>query len=566
MIRWPGEATDDQPTDVEPTGRRWPTQRRVGLLGLAAFTVAVAWRWPSCGESFWLDELHSAWAVWGDFGQVRQRAAFGNQTPIYFWGLWLWRAVMGQSEAALRASSVLLSSLSVGIVAAGVAWRGRTLLGGAVAGMLLATEVNAIFYGTELRVFAAVMLFASIACWGWLQWLQRPSGRALATCLSAIVGAALVQPTSLAVLAWLPLAMLGAAAWRGPATLPIQHRPSPMTILAGAVGLVLATIVFWGLAGSVLATAWQHRQQWEPIGSAPSPRLLRGIWPWTWTLVIPACLAGMMIGLSRILLRGSSADPQRCPERSGSRSWYWVMPAGVVILATLGVYLLAASGVVPMFHRRYMVAALPILGWAGGAAVGDAWNRLQQLTRVYSTEPEQVARRQAGNAAGGRLGEATWWPVSPKVTGGLFFVALLAMSPANPSSLSRPMLRTERWRQAVAQVRDEAGRDASVLLFPGLIEAPRLLARGRQAELAYLAYPLSGPYHIDHVDIISLRGPHGDLAARIRRGEVSHALLRCTPQMARRWLHTVIQSDPAGLPSYEVSRHGSVQLVSFGGV
>lgn len=72
---------------------------------LAVAIVAVVLRIPYCYESFWIDELHTAWAVWAEFDKVTDRAAAGNQTPLYFHGVWLWKAVFGPSEFALRMSS-----------------------------------------------------------------------------------------------------------------------------------------------------------------------------------------------------------------------------------------------------------------------------------------------------------------------------------------------------------------------------------------------------------------------------------------------------------------------------
>ncbi len=60
-----------------------PSRRVVAIWALAIFVLAVCLRVPSCYESFWLDELHTAWAIWGDLGAVSQRAEAGNQTPLY---------------------------------------------------------------------------------------------------------------------------------------------------------------------------------------------------------------------------------------------------------------------------------------------------------------------------------------------------------------------------------------------------------------------------------------------------------------------------------------------------
>ena len=54
---------------------RPPGRSALVIGGLAVAAVAIAIRLPSCGESFWLDELHSAWAVQDGF-------EFGRRTRV----------------------------------------------------------------------------------------------------------------------------------------------------------------------------------------------------------------------------------------------------------------------------------------------------------------------------------------------------------------------------------------------------------------------------------------------------------------------------------------------------
>ena len=85
-----------------------PSRWAVAVWALLVFAVAVGLHVPSCYESFWLDELHTARAIWGDFGEVSERAAVGNQTPLYFQLMWVWQQLAVESEVALRLSSVWL--------------------------------------------------------------------------------------------------------------------------------------------------------------------------------------------------------------------------------------------------------------------------------------------------------------------------------------------------------------------------------------------------------------------------------------------------------------------------
>src|SRR5262245_35983851 len=85
---------------------RWELLCLALILGLAAFL-----RLWQAGESLWIDELHTSWVVSGRFSEVMPRAAMGNQSPLYFWWMWLLVQLTGQSEWTLR-----LPSLVAGLV------------------------------------------------------------------------------------------------------------------------------------------------------------------------------------------------------------------------------------------------------------------------------------------------------------------------------------------------------------------------------------------------------------------------------------------------------------------
>ena len=59
------------------------SDRRVAIASIAVLAIATALRMPSCYESFWLDELHSAWTVWDGLSEVASRADRGHQSPFY---------------------------------------------------------------------------------------------------------------------------------------------------------------------------------------------------------------------------------------------------------------------------------------------------------------------------------------------------------------------------------------------------------------------------------------------------------------------------------------------------
>ena len=135
----------------------WPT-----WLILAAITaLAAVLRLWQIGESLWVDELHTSWCLQAGFENVPQRAAEGNQSPLYFWLLWGVTRVFGESEFTLR-----LPSLLAGIALPGMAWLlvrrlglgEKTLLTAVLASLLVAVDHTSIFYSTEARPYALVEL------------------------------------------------------------------------------------------------------------------------------------------------------------------------------------------------------------------------------------------------------------------------------------------------------------------------------------------------------------------------------------------------------------------------
>ncbi len=200
-------------------------------------------------------------------------------------------------------------------------------------------------------------------------------------------------------------------------------------------------------------------------------------------------------------------------------------------------WILSASGIVAVFHRRYLIAALPILIWAGTAAIGEASNRVQRW------------------GDGRRRTAALRW--IPGVI--VLLLGVLLVYSRLLEAKQAPQLRGEDWRGAAAYVDDHRAAGQPVLLDPGLIETQRLLASGNPEALKYLAYPLSGPYNLLLVTVVNLHQPpqRDDPAVA---GSGSLAVLRCSRRSARIWAERMAAAGPA---SFTVESFGGVQVVQF---
>jgi hypothetical protein len=232
--------------------------------------------------------------------------------------------VFGDSELALRASSVLMSALACGVVAAGVAQQTRVLASGAIAGLMLAIDPHSLFFGTELRVFPAILLIAACTCWAWSVNRRSVSTRSAIAVVGLILLAALVQPTSIAVLGCLaiwPIAMFFT---------PDGITRPKLFWLWGVALTCVALVIAWQLAGEVLMTAWKHRGQWAALGSARNFRQIETLWRWKTMAIIPASLAIVAVVIDRF----RSREIVGVRPAHSIRISDWARPMALVLVAT----------------------------------------------------------------------------------------------------------------------------------------------------------------------------------------------------------------------------------------
>jgi hypothetical protein len=426
---------------------------REGIAATIVFLIAIAVRVPSCYESFWVDELHSAWCIWDSLADVAPRTKMGNQSPVYFVGLWFWKLLFGGSELALRISSVLMTSIAAVVMTIGVRRWTDSLIAGVAAGLVMSVESNAIFYGTELRPYAVVILCASVATLCFVRLFE--SGESPAVWYGFVIStllAVIMQPTSLGVLSLLfvVLAIRRIAQRRF-----IVRMSWANLLLAAAVIAVGCTL--WQ---TTLSSSWRSRSDWATFAMAPDFGKSLEIFNWFWLWVFP-----LVIGCFGRRHRGTL-----------------LCVAFVIVLSTFSFWAASRLGWVHLWNRRYFIAVLPMFALMAGAAV-----------RQCRLERPQI----------------DWIQVSVL----LMLLLGLTWSQGVASLLFRcPHLiahRGENWRSAIAYVRSEFQPDDQIWMDPGLIESRVLVDWQRRLgppptadDLAYLSSPVSGPYRLENVKLV----------------------------------------------------------------
>ncbi|MDX1925353.1 MAG: hypothetical protein SFV81_02470 [Pirellulaceae bacterium] len=473
----------------------------LGIL-IGAFACAVLQ--TALSESLWLDELHTSWAISGEWQEIATRAAAGNQTPLYFWLVAAVSQTLGypnghQSEWLLRLPSIVAWLLAVGLVA----WQIQSKIlpndsrkWSFAIGIVAWVAVDRLqwFFASEARPYACVQL-VSLAGWCCIEAIVREAWRTdggqgadsspmrsgqpkirvlvVAWCLLSIINIYLHLTAALPVLfQW--LTACGMVAWsHARARRQPQAKNSSILVATDAVANPSAKPAkfqaLWILAGVVVGLAllpilqlafpvWQRRGQWATFASDVSFYRASSMFPF-----IPVLL-GVFVGcvLDRLLPRSNSP---KFKIATHVRLLWWVAMLGPWLTA----WALTALGIAPMFHQRFVFAsALPLF------VVGAI---------------ELISCRH--------------WISRWLTCGGVAIAILFSQGSLSiwHAGYLVGNLRGEDWRAATEWVRSQRLAGEPLLCSSGLIEANssstyphRLPLEPAFAE--YLAFPLLGIYRV----------------------------------------------------------------------
>ncbi len=266
----------------------------------AALLVAFALRVYRLGDSnIWWDEGLAIWAVRKSFWGTTLWTAQDVHPPLYFWHLWPWVRLVGESEFAARFISVIWGVLTVAVVyALGKRLGGRRV--GLVSALFLALARFHIWWSQEMRMYILATLAATVTLYAAVRWFE----------------AERAHPN----LRWLLGYVLGATA--GLYTL----------YMAGLAPLVANLYALVALARTPRPRRWRTLGLW----SAAQVSVLLLLVPWlalalprmnTWSVAQPFSFRQLLSLYSILLTIGVSTDVQRY--------LLYALPFGLTLLAGL---------------------------------------------------------------------------------------------------------------------------------------------------------------------------------------------------------------------------------------
>ena len=147
------------------------------ILLIAILLLAATLRFYQLdGQSFWNDEGNSVRLAQRSLALVTAGAAGDIHPPGYYYLLWVWIRLFGDSEFAVRSLSAVLGLLLVAVTYALGRQLDRPVLG-LVAAFLAAVSPFQVYYSQEARMYILVTLVGAAATYSFVRILDWETGR-----------------------------------------------------------------------------------------------------------------------------------------------------------------------------------------------------------------------------------------------------------------------------------------------------------------------------------------------------------------------------------------------------
>ena len=453
------------------TRQPWITISALALIvavgGWLRFEVATQ-------DLLWLDELHTGWVVDAPvFSNIASRAADGNQTPVFFWITYLLIQLPIRPELGLRLVS-LMAGIALNAIAPLWVWRwSGSRLGALLTAVLIASDLNFIYYSTEARPYALIE-FLSLIQFGlffrllWPSFSKSPINQHT-NCQSnlrlqipfALVSLVMIYTHLTSVWLLITEAII----------LVICFSYSPILLRRARLWLPAAAVICTGFLPFAITTGniYSRRNNWESVSSISN--LLTNNLPGLFITIFTP----LLLLITYFIVK--KPQPQVMPrqrQQLGLILLWAIVPFGCVILTSL-------FEIAPLALHRYTLigaAAVPIFA---GYCAAFFHSTLERIIFV----------------------------------GFVFCGVILTGNSVIPSSLNPftegetvPHFRVENWQATIEKINSTKGQtDYPVFVFANIIEDADAIKIDDPHFQKYLLFPLSWPYSLDRVYPAVSAGP-----------------------------------------------------------
>ncbi len=379
----------DRTVESRP-GSQWrPTNSGVAVAVGGVVFVGVVLRFATTSP-LWLDEALSVNIAQQPLGEIAAALRHDGHPPLYYWLLYGWIKVFGDSDIAVRALSGVAS-----VVTLPLAYAAGKRLGGPSAGVatlvMLALLPFAARYATETRMYALVMLAVTAGYLAVRRTLERPTlanGAAVAVAAAALCW---LQYWGVFLAAATALVLLFSVRRR------FVERRAGLTVVAG-IAAGAATLVFW-----LPSLLYQMRHTGTPWAATTRPTSALAITIDDFGgLLVDGHLLGVLLSLFIAMALFLTPSPDH-PEdvRFNSRTVPGVRGEVAVVALTLGLGVGVAVASQGGYESRYAAVVAPLIVLA--AAVGvSRLPRLSERAVVLGVAAVLCAPGLADSVAKGR--------------------------------------------------------------------------------------------------------------------------------------------------------------------
>lgn len=333
----PGKRENGEPVSQEQAAgetRRafpWPAVLLAALLLLAA--ALRFYRLDA--QSFWNDEGNSARLAERSLASITIGTASDIHPPLYYYALHFWRALLGQSEFALRALSVLCGLALVGLIYI-IARRLFDEPAALVAALIAAVNPFQIYYSQEARMYAMLAMWAAASTYGVLCLMLSPGSR-LPRSTFHVAGSALYILSAAAglytqytfvfmLLVHNLLALISLAIWR-------EHRLRRALAWAALQAAVVVLYLPWLPVALARAGGWGVEPESYTLGAA----LLDVARLFAYGVTLPTPQAGVgLVAAGAFVLAGLWWGRKTLKVEMASLIVWWLVPVGLMF--GLGLY------------------------------------------------------------------------------------------------------------------------------------------------------------------------------------------------------------------------------------